>query len=167
MLFRSHTVITSGALLGYTTLKVIRPNATDKQTLAATRIAMVLFTCTGLLFGLALGDLYRLLVFAGAISFPSIAPMAICGILWKKANVTGALASIATGTLSWLFFVWLLLESTKGQLWDAIYIGSVPAFLLGFCAMIVVSLSTQRSCPPKPARDVVGKDISEARLFSW
>ena len=161
------TVLTSGALLGYTTLRVVRPNATDKQTLAATRIAMVLFTGTGLLFGLVMGDLYRLLVFAGAISFPSIAPMAICGILWKKANVTGALASIATGTVSWIVLVWLMIRHTDGELWDAIYIGSVPAFALGSLAMVGVSLATQRSCPPKPARDAGGRDISSGKLFSW
>ena len=161
------TVLTSGALLGYTTLRVFKPGASNDQSLMSTRIAMIVFTGLGLLFGLVMGDLYKLLVFAGAIAFPSIAPTFICGILWKKANVTGALTSIATGSLSWIILVWILLPSTNGEIWDAIYIGSVPAFFFGAIAIIVVSLATQKSCPPKPARDIDGNDISDTKLFSW
>lgn len=161
------TVLTSGALLGYTTLRALKPDATDRQCLAATRLCMVVFTALGLLFGLAMGNLYNLIVFAGAIAFPSLAPTFICGVLWKRANVRGALASIATGSLSWIAFVWLLVPYTDGEIWDAIYIGSVPAFLIGFAALVAVSLATQTSCPPTPARDVDGNDISDTRLFSW
>jgi Na+/proline symporter len=153
--------------LGYTTFRALKADATDRQCLMATRAAMVLFTGLGLLFGLAMGNLYNLIVFAGAIAFPSIAPTFICGILWKRANVKGALASIITGTLSWVVLVWLLVPYTDGEVWDAIYIGAVPAFLLGFLAIVVVSLATQGSCPPNPARDVDGNDISDTRLFSW
>ncbi len=161
------TVLTTGALLGYTTLRVLRPEASDHLSLIATRICMVIVAGLGLLLGLALGDLYNLLVFAGAIAFPSIAPTFICGILWKRANVTGALSSIAVGSLSWIVLVLVLLPYTNGEVWDAIYIGAVPAFLLGFATIVVVSLATQRSCPPTPARDVDGNDISDTRLFSW
>ena len=36
------TVLTTGALLGYTTLRVLRPGASDRQSLVATRICMVI-----------------------------------------------------------------------------------------------------------------------------
>ncbi|CAN0603733.1 unnamed protein product, partial [Ectocarpus sp. 12 AP-2014] len=55
------TVLTSGALIGYTTLRVLKPDASDHQSLTATRIAMVVFTGAGLLFGLSMGGLYNLL----------------------------------------------------------------------------------------------------------
>ena len=87
-------VLTSGALLDYTVLKALKPETTDRQRLLATRIAMVCFTATGLAVGLAMGNLYNLLVFAGAITFPVISSCFVCGILWKKANVMGARASI-------------------------------------------------------------------------
>jgi Na+/proline symporter len=161
------TVLTCGALLGYTVLRVIKPDTSDRQRLRATRMAMILFAATGLLIGLALGDLYKLLVFAGAVSFPAVATSSICGIFWKKANVAGSLASIATGVVSWLLLIWILLPYAEGEIWDAIYIGAVPAFVCSFLAMIVVSLLTQKSCPPNPARDVDGRDISDTRLFSW
>ena len=161
------TVLTTGALLGHTAHRALRPDATDRQCLLATRCAMVLCTGVGLLFGLAMGNLYKLLVFAGAIAFPSIGPTFICGIVWKGANVKGALASIATGSGSWIVLVWLLIPYTDGEIWDAIYIGSVPAFVLSFAAIVGVSLATRESCPPTPARDVDGNDISDTRLLSW
>lgn len=160
-------VLTSGALLGYTVLKAINPDTRDEQHLLATRVAMLLIAILGLLFALAMGNLYKLLVFAGAISFPTLAPTFICGVVWKKANVTGGLASIAVGSISWIMLVNVLLPYTDGEIWDAIYIASVPAFVCGLITIIAVSLVTQRSCPPNPIRDVDGNDISDTPLFTW
>jgi Na+/proline symporter len=161
------TVLTSGALLGYTVLKALKPDTTDRQHLLATRIAMLCFTATGLAFGLAMGNLYNLLVFAGAISFPVIASSFVCGILWNKANVIGARASILIGAISWIALVFFILPHVEGETWDAIYIASIPAFICSLVALVAVSLLTQESCPPNPIRDADGNDISDTRLFNW
>lgn len=161
------TVLTAGALLGYTSLKMLKPDSSDRQRLVATRIAMLCFTAAGLLFGLAMGNLYNLLVFAGALTFPIIASTFLCGIMWKKANITGAWASIAVGAGSWIALFFVFLPLVEGETWDAIYMASVPAFICSFMAIIIVSLLTQKSSPPKPIRDIDGKDISDTRLFSW
>ena len=63
--------------------------------------------------------------------------------------------------------VWVFLPHVDGEVWDAIYIASVPAFVLSFTALVLVSLLTQASCPPNPIRDIDGKDISDTPLFSW
>ncbi len=161
------TVLTSGALVGHTALKMLKPEASDRHRLLATRIAMIVFTCTGLLFGLAMGNLYNLLVFAGAIAFPVMSSTYLCGILWKKANSTGALASILSGAASWIVLVFVFLPFVEGEIWDAIYMASVPAFICSLFAMFLASLLTQHSCPPNPIRDIDGKDISSTRLFHW
>jgi len=161
------TILTSGALIGYTAFGVLKPDATDGQRLLVTRLAMLVITACGLLFGLSMGNLYNLLVFAGAVGFPVTASMAICGVLWKKANVPGAWASMASGVVSWIALVFLLLPEVDGEIWDAIYIGGVPAFALSLTAMIVVSLLTQSSYPPTPILDVDGNDISTAKRFQW
>jgi SSS family solute:Na+ symporter len=161
------TVLTSGALLGYTALKMLKPLSSDKQRLLATRIAMVGFTATGLLFGLAMGNLYNLLVFAGAITFPIMSSTYVCGILWKKANNTGAMASILVGASSWIFLLFVFLPYVDGEIWDAIYMASVPAFICSLTTIIIVSLLTQKTCPPKPMQDIDGNDISDTRLFTW
>jgi Na+/proline symporter len=72
-----------------------------------------------------------------------------------------------TGTVSWVMLVFLVLPHIDGEIWDAIHIASVPAFLCSLLAMVAVSMGTQRSCPPKPIRDVDGNDISNTPLFSW
>ncbi len=161
------TVLTSGALLGYTALRTLRPAATDRQCLFATRIAMLGITGAALFFGLSVGNLYKLLVFAGAVAFPVMSVTLVCGILWKRANVVGAWASMLTGTVSWVLLVFWVLPHVEGEIWDAIYIASVPAFLCSLLAMVMVSLRTQRSCPPQPIRDIDGNDISNTPLFSW
>ena len=161
------TILTAGALLGYTVLRAVKPKTTDRQSLLATRVAMVVFVAASILFALSMGNLYQLLVFAGAVSFPVMAPSFICGILWKKTNVTGALASIFTGTVSWVILIVILLPYTDGEIWDATYIASVPAFVCSLTILIVVSLLTQKSCPPNPIRDVDGNDISDTKLFTW
>jgi len=161
------TILTAGALIGYTAFSVAKPESTDHQRLTVTRIFMIIVTACSLLFGLALGDLYRLLVFAGAVSFPVLSAVSVCGILWRKANVAGAWLSMIAGTLSWIIFIWLLLPEVDGEIWDAIYIGAVPAFACSLTAMIIGSLVTQRVYPPNPLRDVDGNDISDTRLFTW
>ena len=150
-----------------TAFRIVRPTATDGQCLLATRIAMLAITGAGLLFGLSVGNLYKLLVFAGAISFPVMSVTLVCGIVWKKANVTAAWASILTGAGSWVVLVFVLMPRVDGEIWDAIYIASVPAFLCSLLAMVAVSLTTQRSCPPQPIRDIDGIDSSGTPLFSW
>ena len=161
------TILTAGALIGYTAFGVVKPESTDRQRLTVTRIFMVIVTVCSLLFGLALGDLYRLLVFAGAVSFPVLSALSVCGILWRKANVAGAWLSMITGALSWLSFILILLPRVDGEIWDAIYISAVPAFVCSIGAMIIGSLATQRRYPPNPIVDADGNDISDTHLFTW
>ncbi|MCG8485804.1 MAG: hypothetical protein MJA31_21035 [Clostridia bacterium] len=163
------TILSNGAMIGYTAQKMINPKSTDQQRLSATRIAMVGFTVAALIFGLALGNLYNLLVFAGALGFPTMSAVYLCGILWKKANNTGAWAGIVAGCVSWiaLVFVFLGFEDIAGDIWESIYMSSVPAFVISLLALIIVSLATQKSDPPNPIRDVDGNDISNTKLFLW
>ncbi len=161
------TVLTSGALLGYTALKMLRPQSGDAQRLLATRIAMVCLAAAALLFGLAMGNLYNLLVFAGALAFPVMSSTYICGILWKRANSVGSAASILAGAVSWIFLVFVFLPHVEGEIWDAIYMASVPAFVCSFSTIIIVSLLTQKSYPPNPMRDIDGNDITGTRFFAW
>lgn len=45
--------------------------------------------------------------------------------------------------------------------------GSLAAFLCSLLALVVVSLLTRKTCPPKPIRDADGIDISDTRIFNW
>ena len=41
-------------------------------------------------------------------------------------------------------------------IWDAVYIGSIPAFAVSVLLMITVSLATQKKDPPRPLVDING-----------
>ena len=45
-------------------------------------------------------------------------------------------------------------------IWDATYIGSVPAFLVSAILVVVVSLATQKVDAPKPLADVDGNPMA-------
>jgi hypothetical protein len=61
----------------------------------------------------------------------------------------------------------VLYPYTGNEIWDAIYIASVPAFLCSLTVIIAVSLLTQTSCPPNPIQDVDGNKISDTKRFTW
>ncbi len=51
--------------------------------------------------------------------------------------------------------------------WDAVYIASLPAFLISIVTMIVVSLATQKQDPPKEITDVDGKPFDTNPLHFY
>jgi len=119
------TILSTGAMLGNTGQQMIKPDASDKSRMLGTRICMVILTILALVFGLALGNLYNLLVFAGAIGFPTMSAVYICGIVWKKTNITGAYASMSSGVISWIIGVFIALPHVEGDVWEAIYMSCV------------------------------------------
>lgn len=77
-----------------------------------------------------------------------IAPFIAC-FWWKKANRSGALASMISGTIVW----------QVARVMDTEF----PPDLLGFCVsavvLVVVTLATQRSDPPRPLTDIDGAEL--------
>lgn len=164
--------------------RAIHPDITDVELLKKLKWALPLFA----LFGYAItfaGGIYDLLVFAGAALFPTISASYILGMFWKKANHKGALASFYGGLASWLVFTfaWILPSAIRysnmegwedaplhmfrdfaylvesGYVEDAVYIAAVPAFIFSCLALVVVSLATQKSDPPKAAVDADGVSL--------
>ena len=98
----------SGALIAPTALfteNVIRPFAPrlgDKQFLLLLRVVLVLFTLAALLFALnSKSTMYEMVQNAYKVTLVScIVPLA-AGIYWKRADVPGAILSVAFGLVSW------------------------------------------------------------------
>jgi Na+/proline symporter len=140
----------------------------EKEQLRWTRIMVFVIGLISLLVGLYAATIYKLSVFAWTVILVGIfAPFAL-GMYWKKANRSGALAGFLGGWGSWLIFLTLLypatLEACAGDtecaIWDATYIGSVPAFLVSVVLVVAVSLLTQKVDVPRPMSDVEGKFMS-------
>ncbi|MCC5909200.1 MAG: hypothetical protein JJT76_02015 [Clostridiaceae bacterium] len=169
-------------LVGYNLYEHFRPGATQKQKLKVMRIAIPIIAIIAMTIALIFGTVYRLIIFSGAISLATIVAPYVVGFFWKKANSTGAIASFFGGLITWGVSFMLLLPITKDAnfeeelieagvamdwaIWDAIYMALVPAAIIGFILMIVVSLKTQNSDPPKPFLNAKGEEMDD-KLFFW
>ncbi len=113
---------------------------------------------------LALGGMYiafnatravQVLIDSVSILLAGICVPFFACFFWSKANRTGAVASIASGLVTWQ------IASTYDPLIPPDLIG----FFVSFAVMIVVTLATQESDPPRPLTDIDGEPVAlENRL---
>lgn len=73
----------------------------------------------------------------------------IIGVWWKRANRTGALASMAMGFLTWFMAI----------LWAPEFPGDLLGLLVGLVTILVVTPMTQDSDPPVPLRNGDGEEV--------
>ena len=156
-------------------VKVFKPDLSDKTQLWLTRFSLLATGIISLLIALFAATIYRLAVLScTAILVGMVAPYLI-GMYWKKANHIGALSSMIVGTVSWVILTFAYYPTTleicegfvEDATWDAVYIASFPAFLLSIVVLIVVSLLTQKSDPPKALTDLDGKPVDMRNPFGF
>lgn len=138
----------------------------DKGLILATRISIVVIAVIGLWIGLGLPNIYTFLIIGFQLLFHSLFFPLILGIYWKKANARGAVAGMIVGVI--IPLSWLLIGG-----FDSIYvIGGAdiewiwalgPGVISGL-VMVIVTLATQKSDPPKPLYSTEGKAIKFAEL---
>ena len=175
-------IIAASSLLGYNLLRYMRPKATDRDTLVWSRITVPLVTVVAVCLALFTQTVYKLMVIAWTILLVGLFASFACGFFWRKTNQYGALASLMGGIASWIGLIFYYLPATmeenvgvivEGQvymewaLWDAIYIASVPAFVVSILLLVAVSLFTQKIDPPKPFSDVDGKPMEVKDWMGW
>ncbi|MDR1574287.1 MAG: sodium:solute symporter family protein [Clostridiales Family XIII bacterium] len=128
--------------------KVINKNASDKQSLFASRVSLIVVTLIGIASALWLPILVPLWSLAQAIGISGLLAVTLCAWFWRRSTTAGALASTVLGGLAafgWAVYAWVLLGN-PGAL--------VPAFGLQLHAahvglaiavpvMIIVSLCTK------------------------
>jgi len=155
----------------------------EKEKVKWTRIWVAIIGFVAIIIAISAAVIYEVGVVAWTILLVGLfAPFAL-GMYWKKSNSYGAIAAFVGGFGSWLIFY--LIARTAGffgdstnaicagdsscAFWDAIYIGSFPAFLVSLLLMIVVSLATQKANPPLPITDIDGKsfDTNPLHNIGW
>jgi Na+/proline symporter len=109
----------SGALLAPTALfteNVIRPFAArmgDRQFLLLLRVVLVAFTLAALLFALnSRSTMYEMVQNAYKVTLVSCFVPLAAGIFWRRANVPGAVLSVAFGLLAWAAAEFTAAEAT-------------------------------------------------------
>jgi Na+/proline symporter len=156
-------------------VKVFKPDLSDKSQLFLTRAALVTSGVLSLAIALWAETIYQLAVLANTCILVGMVAPYIIGMYWKKANHIGALTSFFSGTISWVFLSIYYYQDTiianegfvQDAVWDAVYIGSTPAFFISVVAFIVVSLATGKIDPPKILTDIYGKPVDMRNALGW
>lgn len=182
-------------LIGHNIYRYIKPDASDKNILLVIRFSIPVVTLLAMALALYAETVYKLIVLSGGIQLATIFAAYALGYFWKRANVTGAISSFFAGLVSWVGFYYYFLGAhalpsrlypwntttmeanidvlVEGEVYmpwamdDAIFIALVPATVISIITMVVVSLLTQKSCPPRPMLSSSGEDMSKVPRFFW
>jgi len=130
-------------------LPLVRANPGDKLSLAVARYTIPVAGGVAIFVALKAQVIYDLIVDANILALTATTVPFVLAVWWKKANRTGALSAMAAG-----FGTWLVSRTVAPEL---------PGDLigLGVCLLtiVVVSLLTQKSDPPRPALDCDGNPV--------
>lgn len=142
--------------------KKLRPDATEKQLVVFGQISTAILVLFGLawipIMKLVSAQLYQYLQSVQAYISPPIAAVFLIGILWKRVNAQGAMASLISGFV--LGVLRLVLELNKGSL-DGLLLAYASINFLHFaivlfviCSFVLVGVSLMT--PPPTAAQVEG-----------
>lgn len=145
----------------------------DKGSLWGTRIMVVVNALIGIIIALWASTIYELAVVAWSLLLVGLFVPFAAGMYWKKANQVGAVAAFIGGFAVWAICIWYFQNYGIGgpstaivcegdmdcAFWDATYIGSFVAFVASILCMIIGSMVSQKSDPPKPTLDYEGNPL--------
>ncbi len=169
-------------LIGHNIFRYIKPHAADSEVLKVARISIPVVTLLAMAIALYFETVYKLIVLSGGIQLATIAGAYIIGYFWIKANAAGAISSFFTGLISWIIIYQSVLPATmqanmdvvvEGEVYmdwardDAIFISLIPAAVISFLTLVIVSLLTQKKYPPLPMRTRNGEDMTNMPRFFW
>ena len=100
-------------------------------------------------------SVFRIVSFAWAGFGAAFGPIVIFSLFWKRTNIWGALAGIASGGI--MVFVWKYLVRPLGGAWDIYEL--LPAFIVSAVFIVIVSLITKA-----PEKEVTDK-FDEVRAY--
>jgi SSS family solute:Na+ symporter len=129
----------------------------ERTTIRITRFFAGLIGLFLLVFGLwyQIPDTaFQYLFITGAMYTAGALGCVAAGLYWPKANNVGAYSALGLGALAPLLF--LLLEKSRDTVpgWLVFFtdvnVSGLLSFLLAAAGMIVGSILTQRTCPPRP-----------------
>ncbi|UCG52848.1 MAG: sodium/proline symporter [Candidatus Latescibacterota bacterium] len=97
--------------------------------------------------------IFTFVLYAWSVLGASFGPVIILGLAWKKTTRQGAIGGLLVGSI--VSVVWKNIGTLSGALYEI-----VPAFLLSFASVIVVSLVTQPKLIPEENRRASGNLVT-------
>ena len=135
----SYLLISTSALAENIYHGILKKDASDKQVMRVSRIAMVIITLIAMVIAWdSNSTIFGITSFAWAGFGATFGPLMIFSLFWKRTNQWGALAGMVVGGS--MVFIWKYLIAPLGGMF-AIY-ELLPAFICGSIALVVVSLLT-------------------------
>lgn len=169
-------LLAAASVVGRNVLRYIKPGAGSVLTLKVTRLCIPCIALLSLSIALYAETIYMLAVITWSLILVGLFAPFAAGYFWKKCNQSGAVAALTGGLLTWVgAIIYLMRHVTMAAntgvveegavyldwaIWDAVYIGSIPALAVSVLLMVAVSLATQKKDPPKPLVDINGRPFS-------
>ena len=142
----SYLLISTSALAENIYHGILKKDASDKQVMLVSRIAMAVITIISMAIAWdSESTIFGITSFAWAGFGATFGPLMLFSLFWKRVNKYGALAGMVVGGS--MVFIWKYLIAPLGGVF-AIY-ELLPAFLIGSAALILVSLLT-----PAPEKEI-------------
>ena len=121
-------------------------NLTHKQSMLIARLSVVAIAIVGIFIANDPdSSVFGIVSFAWAGFGAGFGPLVICSLYWKRTTLQGAMAGMVVGGV--MIFVWKYLVRPLGGAWDIYEL--LPAFILSFAAIVIVSLMT-----PAPSSEI-------------
>ena len=121
-------------------------NLTHKQSMLIARLSVVAIAIVGIFIANDPdSSVFGIVSFAWAGFGAGFGPLVICSLYWKRTTLQGAMAGMVVGGV--MIFVWKYLVRPLGGAWDIYEL--LPAFILSFAAIVIVSLVT-----PAPSDEI-------------
>jgi Na+/proline symporter len=114
--------------------------------LLANRVAVPLVGTVALIVALRFQTIYTLMVGSFSVMLALLFASFHAGLYWRRANTTGAVASIVAGAVAYV----------AGQRLAPEWPADLFALLVSAATLVIVSLATGRRDPPRPLRDANG-----------
>ena len=121
-------------------LKNLRPSMSDRQSLAAMRVTILVFTLSVLTYAIAMHgtSIYELVSQAYQITLVGAFVPLVLGLYWKRATTQGAALSLLLGVGTWALFFLPALSS-----WGDFFPGQLAGLIAAFIGFIAGSLLPQ------------------------
>lgn len=150
----SYLLISTSAIAENIYHGIFKKNASDRQVMWASRIAMGVITVIAMLIAWdSNSTIFGITSFAWAGFGATFGPLMLFSLFWKKTSYIGAISGMATGCAT--VFIWKLLINPLGGVWSVYCL--LPAFILSSIVIVVVSLLTKQ-----PSEEVL-KEFDEVK----
>ncbi len=137
----SYLLIASSAFAKNIYQGVFKKEATDKQVMTMSRLALLAITVIAIIIALDENSvIFTIVSFAWAGFGATFGPLVLFSLFWKRTNRAGAIAGMVGGGL--MVFFWKLVMRPLGGLWNIYEL--LPAFIFSAICIVVVSLLTKK-----------------------